>query len=123
MHVRQFALLGLLMSVSFGSPAETFKKEIVVPPKTTETVVVTTDVPVSFNAGLVKADFPEAIRCGNCLHIETITKGSKNAAASSFGVGFMRVPPENGTISVDVYHDYDATKTIQITAEPYKPGS
>lgn len=120
MYLRRLAIFELLMSLSFGSSADIFKKEIAVTPKTKETVVVKTDIPVTFNAALVNPDLPEAMKCGNCLHIETISSGSKNEAASAFGVGFLHAPPENGRISVNVYHDYDITRIILITAEPYK---
>ena len=120
MNLKSLALVTLLALPGFAVSASNFKKEIVVAPKTKETVVVQTEVPVSFGARFVDMDLSEAIKCGNCLHIETVTQGSKNEAASSFGVGFVRVPPENGRISVNVYHDYDSTKKVEITAEPYK---
>lgn len=120
MSIKSLALIALLVLPGLATSGDYFKKEIVVAPKTKVTVVVQTEVPVSFNARLVNPNLSEAMKCGNCLHIETVTKGSKNEAASSFGIGFGRVPPEHGKISVNVYHDYGTTRNIEVTAEPYK---
>jgi len=120
MFLQSLVAFTVLVLLSFASSADTFQKEILVAPDTRETVVVNTEVPVSFNAQFAKADYLEAEKCGKCLHIETIVQGSKNQAASTIGVGFMLIPPEKGIVSVEVFHDYDSVKAIEVTAEPYK---
>ena len=116
------ALIAFTALYSIGSPsaAEVFRKEIVVAPQDRETVVIQTAAPVSFHAQFVNPDYLEAINCGKCLHIETIGQGSINQSTSIFGVGFISVAPENGMVSVDVFHDYGSARTIEVSAEPYE---
>ena len=119
MYLKSLVAFLALLSLGFASAAEPFRKEIVVAPKERETIVIQTEVPVSFNAELVNPDYFEATNCGNCLHIETIDQGSINQLASTFGVGFIRISPENGIVLVDVFHDYDSARNIEVRAEPY----
>lgn len=101
--------------------AETiFYKELTVGPQKTETVILATNVPLSFNAEFQNMSYKESKICGNCLHIKTILQGSVNTASSNLGVGFIFIPPVDGNINVDVHHDYKTTQKIKITATIYK---
>jgi len=120
MYLKSLIAFLALYSVGFPSVAETYRKEIVVAPKDREAVVIQTTVPVSFHAKFVNPDYLEATKCGKCLHIKTTGEGSNNQSASIFGVGFIRIPPENGIVTVDVFHDYESARTIEVSAEPYE---
>jgi hypothetical protein len=97
-----------------------FKKTIEIAPGTIKTVVVETSVPMTFNAEFKNMEYLESKKCGNCLHIQSITAASKNTAASNHGVGFLSISPKEGKISVDVYHDYTTSKIIEVTSTPYQ---
>ena len=109
-----------LVTVNMSSAETIFNKELIIEPNKTETVIIATDVPLSFNAEFKNVSYKESQVCGNCLHIKNILQGSVNTAASNLGVGFIFVQPVDGNISVDVYHDYETPKIINVTATVYK---
>lgn len=109
-----------LVAVNMAFAETIFNKELKIDPQKTETVVIATDVPLSFNAEFQNMSYEESKICGNCLHIKNILQGSVNAAASNLGVGFIFVQPVDGNIRVDVYHDYKTTKIINVSATVYK---
>jgi hypothetical protein len=119
MQLKLVIVSTMLLPLSFAASAEMFREEISVAPKMKETVVVQTDVPVAFHAQFVNLDYSEAKKCGNCLHIETVIQGSRNQSASSFGVGFVRIAPEQGMVAVDVFHDFKSAQAIEINVKPY----
>ena len=109
-----------LLTVNMASAENIFNKDIVIKPHKTKTVIIPSDVPLSFNAEFQNMDYKESEICGNCLHIKTIFQGAVNTAASNLGVGFIFVQPIDGNVTVDVYHDYKTSKKIKVTATIYK---
>ena len=101
--------------------AETiYNKILTIDPHKTKTVVIPSNVPLSFNVEFQDMSYKESKICGNCLHIKNILQGSVNTASSNLGVGFIFVQPVDGNISVDVHHDYKTQKIINVTATVYK---
>ena len=118
MPLKYFVLIIVLVIPGLSTGGERVTRILNVSPGVTETVVIETGMPVSLNAQFLNLDYFESKKCGNCLHIETIANGAKNQAASNYGVGFVSVSPEQGRISVEIFHDYDSPKKIEVIAEP-----
>lgn len=78
---------------------------------------------VSINIAFTDMSYHETMKCGKCLHLAHRVENGQimQINSSNYGVGFIKVTPENGIIEIIINHDFIKPKNIEIQVREFKP--
>ena len=117
--MRNNLFLILLLFSHFAVAESLIKKTITIEPNKKEIITVKTTKVVSINVSFSNVPYNKTIECGNCLHLSQQLKNGhiSQTNSSNYGIGFIKVMPENGVLTFMIQHDYKTPKKVEIEVD------
>ena len=114
--MRNNLFLILILFSHFAVAESLIKKTINIEPGRKEIITVKTNKVVSVNVSFSNMSYKKSLECKNCLHLSHQLKDGhiSQTNSSSYGTGFIKVIPENGTVTIIIHHDYKTPKKVKL---------
>ena len=117
--MRNNLFLILLLFSHLAAAESLIKKIITIEPNKKEIITVKTTKVVSVNVSFSNVPYNKTLECGNCLHLSHQLKNGhiSQTNSSNYGIGFIKIIPENGDVTVIIRHDYKTPKKVEIEVD------